>query len=112
MNKVVYLICYDIHSTNNWRRCHTLCSDYGCPIQKSIFAATLTHKQARELFNKLELMIDEDDKLFIASLNGEQEVFCQTKEHIHGIYEIEEHPLLAKLQGSRPALPYQLKPIY
>lgn len=61
--KQPHIIAYDIADKKRLQRVHRLVKEHAIPLQHSVYLATMTPKQCKELIRKLELIIKntEDD---------------------------------------------------
>ena len=66
------VICYDIVRSRTRRRITSLLEDRMTRVQKSVFEARLREKAAYQLFDRLELELDDEDSLrmYVLSKSG------------------------------------------
>ena len=60
------LIAYDIAAPKRWRRICDACADHGVRVQYSLFECWLEDSAFKELWSKLEKIIDPDEDRLVA----------------------------------------------
>jgi len=74
MQRIKYLICYDICHPKRLRKVHRCIRDWGMPIQYSVFEVTVYAQQLEKLLNDLKAMIDNtEDKINVYQLGQQTE---------------------------------------
>ncbi|MBM3223471.1 MAG: CRISPR-associated endonuclease Cas2 [Candidatus Tectomicrobia bacterium] len=68
VQKLWYIICYDITEPKRWRVVYKKLHGYGRRLQYSIFRCRLTALQMERLRWELEELLNNEDKLLILSL--------------------------------------------
>lgn len=68
MERIRYLVCYDVAHPQRLRRTARILGEYGCRLQLSVFECLLDRQRLAELRSKLQeaLHHDEDQVLFVS----------------------------------------------
>jgi CRISPR-associated protein Cas2 len=61
-----YLVAYDICSSSRLRRVATVCEDYGCRVQKSVFECDLEPNTFESFWSEVNNEIDDDEDFLVA----------------------------------------------
>ena len=69
MERVRYLVCYDISEPKRLRRTARILEEYGCRLQFSVFECLLDRQRLAELRSQLrEVLHYEEDQILLVSL--------------------------------------------
>lgn len=66
-----YLVCYDIRTSQRWRKAYKLLEGYGERVQYSIFRCWLSLREREKLRWELEKVLSAEDSLLLIRLSAQ-----------------------------------------